>query len=183
MWKQACRVFTVRSIVTVASLVAALTIVGATGAYAASTIKTTKIAGPYKLTLMIGPAETMSMSAKGNADERMMGGASSSDCSMAMHMAANLTRAAKMATCNHHVEVHVYNKSNGKVLTKAAVTIAMQGKSMTIHVPIMMMEGMKAGPSDFHYGNNVYAPAGKYTVHVTVNTSKANFIVNLGGGM
>ena len=39
------------------------------------------------------------------------------------------------------------------------------------------MYGIKEGPSDTHYGNNVDLPAGSYSVEITVNGEKADFTV------
>jgi hypothetical protein len=128
----------------------------------------------------------MSMSMNGSASERMIGGKNAT-CAMGMHMKAMLAGVAKSTPiCNYHVEVHVYNKTSSKVVSNAAVTIVMVANgmhSMTITVPIMTMEGMHAGPNDFHYGNKIYAAAGKYTVKVTVNRVKANFGITLTRGM
>jgi hypothetical protein len=160
---------------------------GANAQATASTTTMTKVAGPYTLKLIIGSAESMSM--HGNASERMIGGKNAT-CDMSMHMAMLAARAgkSKMQTCNHHVEVHVHTRKTGKIVTNAKVAISLQGQgmhgsTMMITVPIMAMEGMKAGPSDFHYGNNIYAAPGKYAVHVTVNGVKANFSVSLSGAM
>jgi hypothetical protein len=152
-----------------------------------ASVSMSKVAGSYKIALIIGAAETMSMNMHGHASERMIGGKNAT-CSMSMHMQAMIAGLATKQMCNHHVEVHVHNRANGKVITNAAVTIVLQSKgmhgaSMMIKVPIMTMEGMHAGTSDFHYGNNIYAAAGKYTVHVTVNRVKADFSVSLTGGM
>lgn len=176
----------IRSLALAAALLGALSLMGTAHATASTTM--TKVSGPYKLKLIVGSAETMSMSAKGSASERMIGGKNAT-CDMTMHMAmlARITKST-MQMCNHHIEIHVYNKTSGKVVTNARVTIALQGKgqhggTMMITVPIMTMVGMKAGPSDFHYGNNISAAPGKYTVHVTVNGVKANFNVSLVGSM
>jgi hypothetical protein len=49
----------------------------------------------------------------------------------------------------------------------------------TIMVPIMTMMDPKKGMVDYHYGNNIYAPAGSYTVRVRVNRVRAAFSVTL----
>jgi hypothetical protein len=177
----------VRCSVAAAALAAALALTPNAQAASKPAVSMSKVAGSYKIALVIGAAETMSMNMHGHASERMIGGKNVT-CSMSMQMEAMVVGAASMPMCNHHVEVHVHNKSNGKVITNAAVTIVLQsngmhGASMMIRVPIMTMEGMNAGSSDFHYGNNINAAAGKYTVHVTVNRVKADFSVSLTGGM
>lgn len=175
-------------LIVIVPLLATLSQPGGALAQAKASTTMTKVTGPYKLKLIIGSAETMSMSMHGKASERMIGGKNAT-CDMSMHMAmlAEIDK-SKMQTCNHHVEVHVYVKKTNKVVTNAKVAISLQGQgmhggTMMITVPIMTMEGMKAGPSDFHYGNNIYAAPGKYTVHVTVNGAKANFSVALVGAM
>jgi hypothetical protein len=177
----------VRCLAAAAALTAAASLSLGAHAMSPSAISQTKVSGSYRLKLVIGPAETMSMTTKGNAAERMLGGKNAT-CQMGMLMEAVPAgvNASMMKTCNYHVEVHVYNKTSGKVVTNATVSIVMVEPGMhgmMITVPIMSMEGMHAGPSDYHYGNNIYAAAGKYTVKVTANKVKANFAVTLSRGM
>jgi hypothetical protein len=173
----------------VAALTAGLSLMVGAKAMSSPPMNMTKVSGPYRITLIIGPAETMSVSMNGNATERVISGKNAT-CQMAMHMDMLLSgvAATKMQACNAHVEVHAYHKSNGKVVSNAAVTIVLvakgtHGSPMTVSVPIMKMEGMNAGPSDLHYGNNIYIAAGKYTVKVAVNGVKANFAVTITRGM
>lgn len=178
----------VGSLVLSIALLGSIFLAGEAHARADASVTMTKVSGPYKLELVIGPAETMSSSMKSTASERMIGGKNAS-CSMPMHMAmlAQIEQ-VKTQVCNHHVEIHVYVNKTGRVVANAKVAIALQGQvmhgsTMMITVPIMTMEGMKAGPKDFHYGNNIDGAPGRYTVRVTVNRVKANFSVNLAGSM
>jgi hypothetical protein len=164
---------------------------GSVKAQAKSSVHQKKVVGKYSITLIIGAAEVMSMQ-KGKGGERMLGGKNAT-CHMAMHT-MDLARVntkgdkAPVQNCNRHVEVHVYDKKTGKALTHASVSISLKGKSMTggailIGVPIMTMVGQRASMNDFHYGNNIYAPTGKYTVQVKVNGTTATFAVSLLGSM
>ena len=52
-------------------------------------------------------------------------------------------------------------------------------KHMSIMVPVMTMEGPHLGMKDYHYGKNVYAGPGTYTVTAQVNRVTAVFHVKL----
>ncbi len=85
------------------------------------------------------------------------------------------------SSCNRHVEVHAFNRKTGRVVTNAHVSIAIYNvrtrKSM--QVPIMLMVGATTGPSDLHYGNNVFAGAGRYTVTILINRVRTTFSFRL----
>ena len=158
--------------------VLALGLAGVQGAQAAmrgNTVTAQKTAGPYRLVLKIGPAEMMSMNAK--SGERMMSGRPAT-CGMSGGSSMTM---GKKRMCNHHVELHVYRAKGGMVVQGARVTITMMNvpKHMMVMVPIMTMEDAHMGMKDLHYGNNVYAPAGMYTVNVQVNAVKAAFSVRV----
>ncbi|GAC1628381.1 MAG: hypothetical protein NVS4B2_09390 [Chloroflexota bacterium] len=129
--------------------------------------------GPYHLVLKIGAAEAMHMNGKKGAGEQMLGGAMAT-CDMSM---AGMSMGK---TCNHHAELHITRTADGQVMTRAHVTITLVNNDThtVIHVPIMTMAGAE-GKRDFHYGNNVYAPPGSYTVYVWVNNVRTEFSVRL----
>ncbi len=170
------------------SLVAALSLGAAlslfTGAFAAPMIVTKqKVVGPYRIQLRIGPTETMGMHMAKGSGERMLNGKNST-CRNGGHAAMPTMpshHAMGVKVCNHHVEAHIFNKRTGQVVTHARVTISMRdaAKHMTIMLPIMTMVGMHAAMSDYHYGNNVYAGPGRYTVKVMVNGTAAIFSMDL----
>lgn len=155
----------------------ALLLSGGVAAAMSNTIQKTTTAGSYKLVLKIGPPEEMSMRKK-SGGEMMLGGKKAT-CAY-NGGAMNMGGSKGMKTCNHHLEVHVYNKSNGKVVAHASVAISMVDtkKHMTIVVPVMTMMGSQ-GMMDYHYGNNIYAGPGSYRVTVRVNKTMATFSVNL----
>jgi hypothetical protein len=85
-----------------------------------------------------------------------------------------------MGGSQRHVEVHITNRPTGKVVAgvhpsiSAIDTGAMN--AMAIKVPIAAMEGVLAGASDMHYGNNVKLIAGHtYKVTIILNGERASF--------
>jgi hypothetical protein len=78
-----------------------------------------------------------------------------------------------------HLEVHVTDRATGKVVTtgKTQITVTNDATTMSKKIPVATMYGVKDGPSDWHYGNNVSMPPGSYTVRVTVNGEQAAFHV------
>ncbi|HZS94553.1 MAG TPA: iron transporter [Chloroflexota bacterium] len=155
----------------------ALLLTGGIAAAMGNTIQKTTTAGPYKLVLKIGPPEKMSMK-KSSGGEMMLGGKKATCAYNGGGM--NMGGSKGMKTCNHHLELHVYNKSNGAVVQHATVAISMVDSKnhKTVVVPVMTMMGSK-GMMDYHYGNNIYAGPGSYRVTVRVNKTMATFSVSL----
>jgi hypothetical protein len=130
----------------------------------------------YRLELQIGPTEKMfspqEVAAKHISDgEVMIGGGMSMGMDMGgMNMDMGDTR---------HLEVHVYSLKTAAVVTNAKVKILVTdlAAKKTEDVTAAKMYGIKEGPPDTHYGNNVKLPAGNYQVEVRVNGEKADFTV------
>jgi hypothetical protein len=133
-------------------------------------------AGPYSLTLRIGPLEQMYTQAQvkkshPKSGEVMLRG------TMVM---GGMGMGGSMP--NHHLELHVYMRSTHAVVTNAMVAITIEtpsGKVIT-RVPIAVMRGVDMGASDIHYGNNVALKDGKYKVAVQVEHTNATFMVTIG---
>jgi hypothetical protein len=87
---------------------------------------------------------------------------------------------------NHHLEVHLYNRATGALITNQMPTIRIrnQGSGATRQLAsVMAMYDVKQGMRDFHFGTNVYLPAGAYTITVAVGRETAVFNdVMVGGG-
>ncbi|HEX6506585.1 MAG TPA: hypothetical protein VF221_03045 [Chloroflexota bacterium] len=140
----------------------------------AGTLREQKVAGPYRLMLVIGPAQNMS-----EMGSEMTVGGKAATCRTT---GKGMTSSAPMhaPTCNRHVELHVFDAHTNKVLLAARVGITLRDAKnhMAISVPIMeMMAGSNL--RDFHYGNNIHAAPGQYTIKVTVNAVHATFAVKL----
>lgn len=88
------------------------------------------------------------------------------------------------AASEYHLEVHVVTHATGKVVSDAKVTIAVRDETTggsSVKVPVAIMRGVAAGPSDIHYGNNVtLTPGHAYHVQVRVNDQVVHFAFTLG---
>ena len=77
-----------------------------------------------------------------------------------------------------HLELHIRDRSTGKVITNVVPTITIRidatgaSEKLTSVVP---MYDVAVGTSDYHFGNNVYLPAGTYTITTIVNGQAATF--------
>jgi hypothetical protein len=72
---------------------------------------------------------------------------------------------------NHHLEVQVSQAATGSVVMDVTPTIRLTDKltGTSRDLPqVMGMYGATMGPSDFHYGQNVFLPDGTYSVTVLV---------------
>ena len=113
----------------------------------------------YTLVLGIGPAETMvsPMDAMhGMAGEVAVTGRS-------------MTHTDQGMAANHHLEVQITQAATGSVVMDVTPTIRITDKlsGTSRDLPqVMGMYGSTMGPSDFHYGQNVFLPDGTYVVTV-----------------
>jgi hypothetical protein len=113
----------------------------------------------------------MPSASKNSNAEEMLGG------SMA-------TMPAAPGTTQHHLEVHICDRVTGKVVAGAMPACTLTPSSgAPERVPVMVMQGIKAGPWDLHYGNNVPMRAGvNYTVGVRLGTDRVMFHYKLPSG-
>jgi len=122
----------------------------------------------YSLRLVVGPVEEMYTKAEvakkhPKSGEVVLGGAP-------MQMVEG--------SAARHLEVHVCKRGTADVVRNAAPTITVS--DLTAHttrkVPVSMMQGVMAGASDLHYGNNASLPAGhRFRVTVAVKGEQASF--------
>lgn len=77
----------------------------------------------------------------------------------------------------HHLEVHIFDRKTGNVVKTVTpvLTVTNDATENKQQVPIVVMQGIVEGPSDYHYGNNVDLPKGNYTVTVLIGSETANF--------
>ena len=133
-------------------------------------IQIEKTVPPYRLVLVVLPAEPFypSDAAAANAHATM---------GMVVVGGAAPRNLDAMPRPNHHLVVHVYSTSTGKAVQHARV--AMRYQALTeggapaatppIVVPVVEMRMQGGGTESTHYGNNVLMPPGRYRVTVTVN--------------
>lgn len=100
---------------------------------------------------------------------------------MAMSGGAMVGQTGAMAMDTRHLEVHVTSRTTGKVVTdaKCRITVTNEATKMSQTVPVATMYGVREGPADWHYGNNVSMPPGIYAVKVVVNGDHALFHVTI----
>ncbi len=139
------------------------------GAAADQTVRT----AAHVFLLHVGPGESMAMPADVKAKhltsgEMMLGGS----------MAGMSPGASSGSSTPRHLEVHICDRATGKVLTGAmpVITLAPSPGRSAQPVPVMVMEGIGAGVSDLHYGNNVtMRRGGAYVITVRVGSDHAVF--------
>jgi hypothetical protein len=124
----------------------------------------------YTVVLAIGPAEQIvsPMDAMhGQAGEVAVTGGGME--MMAQHMDQGLP-------ANHSVNVHIALADAMTVVMDVTPTIRITDKTTGVarDLPAVMgMYGSSMGPTDFHYGQNVFLPDGTYVVTVMVGASDA----------
>ncbi len=129
------------------------------------------VAGPYALTLTIGPAETMLTPAEARRTHARMG--------EVMLDGATAT-AMPMGAMQRHLELHVAEGDMGMAVTNARVSVSVQGAGAP-KGPLMLarMYDVREGMKDLHYGVNVGLDTGKYVVRMQVNGSTASLHVRV----
>jgi hypothetical protein len=137
-------------------------------------------AGPYALTLAIGPTEHMYTMSEVKSKHIKSGEVMVSG-TMVMGGSGGMAGMGGPMP-NHHLELHVLQRATGKTVTKAmvSITVLAAGGKLVERLPIAVMYGIAQGPKDTHFGNNTTLKNGKYTVAVQVNQTKATFMVSLG---
>ena len=157
------------------------------GAARAATLATAKgVTADYRLELNVGTPEKMYSKAEAEmmkltAGEIMVGGTMAGGMP-GMSAGSSATMAPMGAM--RHLELHIYDKASGNAVRGASVHITVRnaagGKSMT--VPIAVMYGISEGKKDWHYGNDVDMPPGRYVVDVSANGEKAQLTVTVPKG-
>jgi hypothetical protein len=141
-------------------------------------VTSTKVAGNYRIELHVLPPEPFYTAADVSARHVKQG--------MLVAGGATPVEPTDSPAPNHHLIVHVFDRSTGRTLADAQVTLRFQlldaaghpdGESVV--VPVVVMQAIGSGPSSTHYGNNVVMNPGTYAVTVTVNATPARFRVKL----
>jgi hypothetical protein len=139
----------------------------------------TQIAGPYRIVLVVLPAEpfyTQAQVAQTHVKDGMVvvGGAAPVPPDDASHP-------------NHHLVVHLYDRATGKAVRGGHVTMTYAPASAdsaatsgaSVKVPIVEMQAIGKGPESTHYGNNVTLAPGSYRIAVTANGASTSFTVRV----
>ena len=139
----------------------------------AAVITRTATTATYKLTLAVGPVETMYTPAQVRASHPKSG-----EEMLSGQMTGGMAGMTMPSGGQKHLEVHICTRGGAVVKgvhPKIVVSDPASGQ-MAVAVPVAVMEGVTEGASDLHYGNNVSLAAGhKITVTVTLNGQHAVF--------
>jgi hypothetical protein len=91
---------------------------------------------------------------------------------------ADMESMAGMSAPNwYHLEVHFYDRTSGYPVKglSPVVTVANTATGQAQTVPIVTMQGLNEGVRDFHYGNNIELPKGRYHVTAAANGEAGEF--------
>ncbi|MGD0073771.1 MAG: hypothetical protein ABSD31_05465 [Candidatus Binataceae bacterium] len=144
----------------------------------AKNIVQSKITGPYRIELALLPPEPF-YSPKEVAAGKIKSG-------MLTLGGAEPVKPDAPSHPNHHLVVHVFEKTTNKVVTNATVRLTAQrldsdgqpaGKAQK--VPVVRMEMIGGGPEMTHYGNNVSLSPGDYRVEAIANGHRASFTIKV----
>lgn len=139
--------------------------------------------GSYNLSLEVGPLQPMYTPAQVSAQHPRAGEVMFSG---QMTMPPGMEHMESMAGMTappgwRHLEVHVFDRRSGDAVQGLnpviTVTTVATGQSQT--VPVVTMQGLTEGPRDFHYGNNLLLPAGRYVVTATIGDQTGRFDVSI----
>jgi hypothetical protein len=129
------------------------------------------LAGPYALTLTLGPAKAMLTPAQARRTH-----ARSGDVTLDSMMPGAMARGG----VQHYLELRVVDRVMGMAVTDARVTVGIQGAGAP-HGSLMLarMYGAKEGMKNLHYGTNVSLGRGAYMVRVRVDGRLTDFHVRV----
>lgn len=156
---------------------AAILVAGTMASTRAQNIQQEKSVGKYRFELEVLPPEPFYTQAQVDSDHVQKG--------MLVIRGASPVGPNAPSMPDHHLVVHLFDRTTGKAVTGAAVemtfqTIDSEGRPVgpAHQVPVVEMQVIGKGPSTTHYGNNVNLPGGKrYQVRVTANGVTATFDV------
>jgi Kelch motif len=139
----------------------------------AGTVSATMAAGPYTLSLTIGPPEPVYSQVEARAvhptkGELLAGNGQPSSVPLSVSQGAN-----------HYLQLHVFSAKTGTTVSDIPVAILVTtpaGKVLQ-RVPAVAMQSIAVGPTDRHFGDNIALPMGHYHVAVRVNQTNTTFDV------
>ena len=134
------------------------------------------VAGPYALTLAIGPPEAFtSVSLMTPADARRTHARTGE-----VMLDGTMASAMPMGGMQRHLQLHVVDRAMGMAVTGAHVTMRVLGRT----TPMGMLHparihDVQEGRQDLHYGVNLKVDRGLYVVRVWVHGHPATFRVHI----
>jgi hypothetical protein len=137
----------------------------------------------YNLTLEVGPLQPMYTQAQASSQHPKAGEVMfTGQMVMPPGMAGMESMAGMTAPPGwHHLEVHFFDRTSGYPVKglDPVITITSLGGGQAQTVPIVTMQGLNEGARDFHYGNNVELPPGRYRVTATAGDETGTFDITV----
>jgi hypothetical protein len=135
----------------------------------------TQAAGPYKIMLVMLPAEPYMTPAEYEKTHPAQG--------MVVVGGATPIQPGSPSHPNHHLVAHVY-RLDGSAVQGATVTMTVTptgsgAEGAPLSVPIVEMQAAGKGPQSTHYGNNVTLAPGRYAVTVAVGSASTTFALDV----
>ena len=133
-------------------------------------VEQTQVTTSYQVRLEIGPASPMGV-VETAAGAPMV-------AVMLPHTGAAFGEAADQGLpVNHHLEIYLADAETGQILTELGPTVEIVNLATGEQRELTSVPMYEAdeGLGDWHYGNNVYLPAGRYTVTADVAGERAVF--------
>jgi hypothetical protein len=79
---------------------------------------------------------------------------------------------------NFQVNVRIYDRTTGDLVLEPVPRITIRNEAtgaVRRLAPVVAMQDLRLGPRDYHFGNNVYLPDGRYTVSVALGDETVVF--------
>lgn len=137
----------------------------------------TKSTDHYRFTLRLGLVEMMM-----SEDEAKEMNAKAGELMVGPSMSGMMTEMDQRGNkLNHHLDIEVQDAKSGEVLKgrNLKISVTKEGSKDAQNVRAMPMYDMQQGERDYHYGDNVYLPAGQYTVRVALGDDSVEFLLTL----
>jgi len=136
----------------------------------------------WNLSLEVGPMEPMYTPAQQASLHPRLGEVMfSGRMVMPPGMADMVSMAGMSAPGWYHMEVHFYDRTTGYPVRGLDPVITgtdtASGKAQTL--PIVTMQGINEGARDYHYGNNIQLPSGRYRVTAVADGQTGAFDITV----
>jgi hypothetical protein len=135
-------------------------------------------AGPYRIELELLPPEPFYSAKQVAAGEGKSG--------MLIVSGAEPVQPDASSHPDHHLVVHVFQKTTDQAVTNAKVRLTVQAldakgqpTGKVRKVPVVRMQMIGKGAATTHYGNNVSLPSGDYRVEAIANGHPASFVIKV----
>jgi hypothetical protein len=138
--------------------------------------------GSFNLTLEVGPLQPMYTPAQVSSQHPRSGEVMfTGQMAMPPGMASMRSMAGMSAPGWYHLEVHFFDRTSGYPVRglDPVITVVNVATGQAQTVSIVTMQGLNEGSRDFHYGNNIELPPGRYRVTATAKEQTGSFDITV----